>query len=250
MENRTILITGAASGIGAATALRLVQPGDRVLLHTRRNAEKLEEVAKAVRAKDAKAECILRDLGEPGAGRDLIVACADHFGGMDILVANAGYADKAPLGEAGGVERFDQAHGAIARSFFEMAEAALPLLEASRRGRAIAVGAFGPHVWRTDLPSFPATAAAKAALEATVRALALKLGPSGATANVVAPGFIEKDAGTHAAVSAEAVAELTSCIPMARRGTPAEVAAVIVFLSSLEASYVTGQVIHVNGGLI
>ena len=67
---------------------------------------------------------------------------------------------------------------------------------------------------------------------------------------MVAPGFIEKDAGTHAAVSAEAVAELTSCIPMARRGTPTEVAAVIVFLSSLEASYVTGQVIHVNGGLI
>lgn len=249
MSARTVLVTGAASGIGAATARRLARPGDRMLLHTRSNAAGLERIAEEVRALGAEAETILTDLSTDGAGRHLIEACKERFGGLDVLVANAGYADKAVIGTAG-TERFEQAHDAIARSFFEMAEAAIPLLEASPAGRVIAVGAFGPHVWRTDLPAFAATAAAKASLEATARALALRLAPGGATANVVAPGFIEKDPGAHAAVDPKAAAEMAARIPMGRRGRQDEVAAVICFLASADASYVTGQIIHVNGGLI
>lgn len=249
MGERIILITGAASGIGAAAARKLAQSGDRILLHTRANLEGLNRVAEQLRSQGATVETVLQDLAEPGAGRSLIETCVERFKGLHILVANAGYADKAPLGEAG-TEKFEQAQNAISRSFFEMAETALPLLEASTMGRVVAVGAFGPHVWRTDLPAFPATAAAKASLEATARALALRLAPSGATVNVVAPGFIEKDPGTHSAMTPEGVAALSARIPMGRRGTADEVAAVIGFLASSEASYVTGQVIHVNGGLI
>lgn len=249
MTARTVLVTGAASGIGAASARRLARPGDRMLLHTRSNEAGLDRVAEEVRALGAEAETILLDLSDENAGRKLIDACRERFGALDVLVANAGYADKAVIGEAG-TERFEQAHGVIARSFFEMSEAAIPLLEASPAGRVIAVGAFGPHVWRTDLPSFAATAAAKASLEATARALALRLAPSGATANVVAPGFIEKDPGAHAAVDSKAVAEMLARIPMGRRGKQDEVAAMIGFLASADAGYVTGQIIHVNGGLI
>ncbi|WP_420403215.1 SDR family NAD(P)-dependent oxidoreductase [Nisaea sp.] len=249
MTERCILVTGAASGIGAATARRLVRPGDRFLLHTRSNEVGLSRVAEELREAGAEAETELADLAAPDAGRMLVERSAECLGGLDVLIANAGYADRSPLGEAG-TELFEQAHGAIARSFFEMAEAALPYLERSSAGRAVAVSAFGPHVWRTDLPSFPATAGAKASLEATARALALRLAPSGATANIVAPGFIEKDAGTPSALKPGAVDAFVPAIPMGRRGTPDEVAAVICFLASPEASYVTGQLIHANGGLI
>jgi len=99
------------------------------------------------------------------------------------------------------------------------------------------------------VPGFPASAAAKAGVEALSRAFAVELAPSGATVNCVAPGFIEKDPDAHAAVPRERMVEMSRSIPMARYGTTKEVAAVIAFLCSPAAAYVTGQTIHVNGGL-
>ena len=99
------------------------------------------------------------------------------------------------------------------------------------------------------LPSFPASAAAKAGIEALARALAVEIAPSGGTANCVAPGLIEKDPDAHVAISRDRMAEMSTLVPMGRYGKTAEVAAVIAFLCSPAASYVTGQTIHVNGGL-
>jgi NAD(P)-dependent dehydrogenase (short-subunit alcohol dehydrogenase family) len=97
--------------------------------------------------------------------------------------------------------------------------------------------------------TFPASAAAKAGMEALARALAVDLAPSGVTVNCVAPGFIEKDAAAHAAVPRERMAEVSRSIPMGRYGKPAEVAALIAFLCSPAAGYITGQTLHVNGGV-
>jgi 3-oxoacyl-[acyl-carrier protein] reductase len=113
----------------------------------------------------------------------------------------------------------------------------------------IGVSSFVAHAFARGLMSFPATAAAKAGIEALARALAADLAPSGVTVNCVAPGFIEKDVSGHAAVPRERMAEVSKSIPMGRYGKPAEVAAVIAFLCSPAASYITGQTIHVNGGV-
>lgn len=246
---RRILVTGAASGIGAAVCRRIAGPETQFLVHTRRNEAGVEKAAEAIRAAGGAAEIVLSDLSEPGAGRRLVTAATDRLGGLDVLIANAGYALRTPVAEVGD-EAFEAAHGAISRGFFEMATAAIPHLRASTMARIVAVSAFGPRVWRTQLPAFAVTSAAKASMETMAKALALELAPEGITVNVVAPGFIEKDAGAHIAVPPEAAAAINLQIPMGRKGSQDEVAAVIEFVASEAASYVTGQVIHVNGGLV
>jgi 3-oxoacyl-[acyl-carrier protein] reductase len=246
---RRILVTGAASGIGAALCRRLAADGTSILVHTRKNRPGAETVAEEVREAGGSAEIELIDLSESGAGRTLIANAVEKLGGLDVLIANAGYALRKSALEAGD-DAFEAAHGSISRGFYEMATAATPHLRASSAGRIIAVSAFGPHVWRTQVPAFAVTSAAKASMETMAKALALDLAPEGITVNVVAPGFIEKDAGAHFAVPPEAAVLINQQIPMGRKGSQDEVAAVIEFVASEAASYVTGQVIHVNGGLV
>ena len=167
------------------------------------------------------------------------------FGGLDVLVSNAGFADRTPF--AGLTDAAMTASvEAIQGAFFRLARAAIPHLSAGRDARVIAVSSFVAHAFRTDTTVFPASAAAKAALEALVRVLAIELAPAGVTVNAVVPGFIRKDPGAHAAMDPERLRRQVAAVPLGRVGLPDEVAAAIAFLASPAAGYITGQALHVR----
>ncbi len=233
---RAAIVTGAARGIGAATAARLTEEGAQVLL-----ADQAPEVM-------AQAEALggvgLRiDLAARGAGEAVVDTALDAFGRLDILVNNAGIGGSKPLVESDDalIDRFlDINLGAVLR----LTRAAIPHL-ARPGGRIVSVSStFGI----AGHPGTTAYAVAKAGIAQMTRQLAGELGPEGILVNAVAPGVIETamtEGHLGSAYYRRAVLEPT---PLRRAGTPGEVAAVIAFLASADAAYVSGQVIAVDGG--
>jgi 3-oxoacyl-[acyl-carrier protein] reductase len=246
---RVHLVTGAASGIGRATALALAGPGIGLVLHTGSNQAGLDAVADKARLAGAIVATVLGDVAARDTAERALSLASEVFGRLDGVIAVAGHARKGSimdLPEAEFVHAMDESVVALLR----MARLAHPLLKESGGGRIVATSSFVAHALRTDMQPFAATAASRSALETTVRLMAQELAPDAITVNAVAPGLIHKDEGSGSKLSPEAIARMEAMIPLGRRGLPEEVAAVIGFLASPAASYVTGQTIHVNGGLV
>lgn len=247
--DRVVVITGAASGIGAATARLIAKPGTALLLHTRKNADGLETVAEDCRAAGASVASGLGDLADANVPGALVARARSEFGRIDQIVSNAGQAARSRFGDLR-PEDLSAAFEAMPLALLRMLDAAYEDIESSSWGRVVAISSFVAHGFGTAGLLFPATSAAKAAIEAMVKALAVQLGPSGSTANAVVPGFTRKQGGGHLAATSDSLKTAAAITPTGRLTEPADIAETVAFLLSPAAAQITGQAIHVDGGLL
>jgi 3-oxoacyl-[acyl-carrier protein] reductase len=247
---RTTIITGGGSGIGAAVARRLSTGDQCLMLHGQgaddAGRERLKTVAAECARAGARVETCFGDLAREGTATELVRASRAAFGPIDAIVHAAGFADRRRFAEAPR-QALERAFAVMVASFHELVSAAMTDL-ARPQARVVAISSFGAHRFAPD-STYPASSAAKAALEALTKCLAIELAPSGATANIVMPGFTRKDAGLTGALDALAWQAAAKANPLARLAEPGEVAALIAFLLSADAGHITGALLPVDGGL-
>ena len=241
LHGRAAIVTGASRGIGRAIALRLASAGALVVAGARR--DHAEPVAREIEAAGGTAIAVALDVTETASIAGMAQTALDRFGRIDVLVNNAGIVRDQLLLRMK-PEEWDAVISTNLTAAFACCRAALRPMLKQRSGRIVNIGSI---VGRTGNPGQANYAASKAGLEGFTRSLALEVASRGITANVVAPGMIETD--MTAALDERAQEALGGRIPMGRLGTADEVAAAVCFLASDDASYITGQVVGVNGGM-
>jgi len=239
LSGKTALVTGASGGIGGAIARALHGAGAKVLLHGTRQA-----ALDALKAElGERAFVAVSDLGDAAAADALVKGADEAMGQLDILVNNAGLA-RDMLAMRMKDEDWQKVIDVDLTAGFRLARAALRGMVRRRWGRIIAITSV---VGTTGNPGQANYAAAKAGMVGMSKALAAEVAQRGVTVNCLAPGFIAT--AMTDSLTEEQKTRIAQAIPMGRVGTPDEVAAGVLYLASEEARYVTGQTLHINGGL-
>ncbi|MEP6769186.1 MAG: beta-ketoacyl-ACP reductase [Acidobacteriota bacterium] len=242
-ERRTAIVTGGSRGIGRAIAMDLAASGHRVVVTCRTDMDRAEEAAGAIRSSGGEAVAICADVRSAEQVKALGERVARDFGGADILVNNAGIIKDA-LFPFLREEDWDAVIDIDLKGAFRMTKAVVRGMLHKKWGRVVnivSVSGISGHVGQTNY------SAAKGGLIAFTKALALEMATHGITVNAVAPGLIDTEIIAH--LKPEARQEFVRRIPMARFGTPEDIAALVSFLVSERASYITAQVWRVDGGM-
>ncbi|HTM78857.1 MAG TPA: SDR family NAD(P)-dependent oxidoreductase [Devosia sp.] len=244
--DRVVLVTGGGTGIGAAVAQAFAACGAQVAIHCNASTAEAEAVREAILSTGGRADVFRADLRDPAACGQLVDTVAATFGSVDVLINNAGNTfERQPtpaLDDAAFRQLVDLNFGAV----FATSRAVVAHFRAQGRGTIINTGSISARIGGTD--GTVVYAAAKAAVATFTRGLARELAPEGFRVNAVAPGVIDTRVH-HRYTDPGVMAKFTAAIPMGRVASPHECAGAYLFLASeLLASFVTGQVIEVNGG--
>lgn len=244
LENKVALITGASRGIGRAIALRFAQEGAAVAFTYLSSVEKGEALAAELASFGVKAKGYRSDASDFQAAEALITQVVADFGVLDIVVNNAGITRDGLLMRMS-EEQWDTVITTNLKSSFNMTKAAIKPMMRAKKGSIINITSVVGISGNAGQANY---AASKAGMIGFTKSVALELGSRNIRCNAVAPGFIETEMTD--AVNEKAVEEWKSSIPLKRAGQPEEVADACVFLASDRSSYITGQVLQVDGGML
>ena len=243
LQGKCAVVTGGSRGIGRAVCLELADQGADLLLNYAGNREAAEETAALCREKGVRAEIQQGDVSRAEDCSALFGQAAELYGRVDILVNNAGITRDTLLLRMS-EEDFDRVLEVNLRGAFLCMKQAARLMVRQRSGRIVNMSSVVGLRGNAGQVNY---AASKAGLIGMTKSLARELAGRGVTVNAVAPGFIATD--MTAALSEEAAKAINQSIPQGRMGTPEDVAEAVLFLSSEQAGYITGQVLCVDGGM-
>jgi 3-oxoacyl-[acyl-carrier protein] reductase len=244
LDGKVAVVTGGSRGIGRATALALAAQGATVVVTYVRGADEARAVVAAIEDKGGKAEAVAFDVSDMAASEAAIAEIAKRHGRLDVMVANAGIAiDGLVLRFK--EEDFDRLFAVNVKGAIACARAAIKVMMRAKTGRIVFLSSIVGEMGNAGQTGYAAT---KAALIGITKSLAREYASRNVTVNAVAPGFIDTEMTT--AIAGDAKEQMLKAIPLGRTGRAEEIAAAVAFLASDEASYVTGETLRVNGGML
>ena len=243
LDGKVALVTGAGKNIGRAIALRLAQDGAAIIVNGRSDQAALDGVVREIEAIGGRAIPAIADVSQPDAVARMTEDAVAQLGGIDILVSNAGLRRQTPFLDMGLAEWREILSVALDGAFI-LAKAAVPHMVQRGGGAIVALSGISTH---GGTPNRCHVSASKAGLEGLMRALAIELAPHQITANCVAPGSVDTVRGAAAGARPSTLGDQS--IPLQRKASVDDIAGMVRYLAGPEGAYVTGQTIHVNGGL-
>lgn len=246
LKGKVAVVTGGSRGIGKATALLLAEAGADVVIHYVRNTAAAREVVEAMEAKGVRGLAVRGDLGKFGESKRLIEATTKRFGRLDIVVANAGIWEGAPI-ERLGEKLWDRVIETNLKSVYAICHFAAPIMKKQRAGTMILVSSTAGQRGEANYSCY---AASKGGIISFTKSICVELASYGVTVNCVAPGWVDTDMSAEPLQDEEQAEKILSLIPMGRVATAEGVAGAILFLASDLACDITGEVLNVNNGSV
>ena len=241
---KVVLITGAGKNIGRQIALDMAVRGANVVVNGRSDRAAVDAVVAEINTAGGQAIGCLADVSDPAATATMVANAVAAFGGIDILVSNAGLRRQTPFLEMDLAEWREIMSVALDGAFI-LARAAVPHMIPRGGGAIVALSGVSTHI---GIPNRCHVSASKAGLEGLIRALAIELAPHRITANCVAPGSVDTARGASAGGPAPGTLAEKG-IPIGRKAATGEISAAVRFLAGPDGRYITGQTLHVNGGV-